>query len=51
MLAGEPGARQDQAGVSGGDLDRDAGADAPPLARAEVGRWIAGLVEECLGRL
>ena len=36
MLARQPRARQHQAGVALGDLDRDPGADAPPLAGADV---------------
>ena len=35
VAGGEPGARQDEAGVAIGDLERDAGAHRGPLARAE----------------
>ncbi len=41
----EPGARQDEAGVTGRDLDRDAGADRCPLAGSEQRRLGGAQVE------
>ncbi len=51
VVASQARARQDQAGVPVGDLDRDPGADAPALARPDVGRLAGVEVEPGVARV